>query len=306
MTRRSVPVAGASANWDIVTDVGLTALAVAAGRAMETHRDGGLVSDPYAEAFVRAAAPPIALPTRLEAAGDDPDIPWTAMARYMGVRSRYFDEYLATAATAGVPQVVLLAAGLDTRAFRMGWPEGTTVYELDAPKVLDFKDRVLTEQGAQARARRQVVAVDLREEWTQPLQQAGFDPSRPSAWLAEGLLPFLPNAAKRRLLSAVNELTVTGSSVELEHIDDLAGLRRDPRLREQQARMAERMNLDITRLWPDEENFPVGTWLAEHGWTVTSERADDVARRYGRPLAEQAMLPIRAGLFVTARRAGTP
>lgn len=306
MSTANESAAGTSAQWDIVTGVGLTALGVAAGRAMETHREGGLVCDPYAEAFVRAAAPPIPLPTRLEAIEDDPDIPWESMARYMGVRSRYFDDYFTTAATAGVSQMVLLAAGLDARAFRLDWPAGVTVFELDAPKVLAFKDRVLTEQGAHARTRRHAVPVDLREEWTLPLRQAGFDPSRPSAWLAEGLLPFLPNVAKQRLLSAVDEFAVAGSSIELEYIDDLAGLRRDPQFQERRVRMAERMGLDITQLWPDEENFPVDTWLREHGWAVTTEHVVDVAQRYGAPLAEETMFPTRSGLFITARQSDTP
>jgi hypothetical protein len=122
------------------------------------------------------------------------------------------------------------------------------------------------------------------------------------AWLAEGLLPFLPNAAKQRLLSAVDELAVAGSSIELEYIDDLARLRRDPEFQERWTRMAERMGLDITQLWPDEEDFPVDTWLSEHGWTVTVERVGDVAQRYGAQFAEQAMLPTHAVRFITARQ----
>jgi methyltransferase (TIGR00027 family) len=90
---------------------------------------------------------------------------WEFMSTYLGVRSRFFDEFLGSAAAAGLDQVVLLAAGLDTRAFRLGWQPGTTVYELDAPKVLQFKDRVLTEQRAQPRCQRRTVAVDLREDW---------------------------------------------------------------------------------------------------------------------------------------------
>ncbi|WP_067664727.1 SAM-dependent methyltransferase [Nocardia miyunensis] len=301
MTSASEFAGGTSAEWDIVTGVGFTALAVAAGRAMETGRDDGLVSDPYAEAFVRAADGPIELPTRPDVE-DDPDIPWSTMARYMGVRSRYFDEYFSTAG-AGVSQMVLLAAGLDARAFRLDWPAGTAVYELDAPKVLEFKNRVLDEQGARPRADRRIVAVDLREEWTGPLQAAGFDPSRPSAWLAEGLLPFLPNTAKEQLLRTVDALTVPGSSIELEYVADLAALRRDPEFQERRARMAEKSGFDITQLWPDEDqDFPVDTWLRDHGWTVTVEVVDDVAHRYGTEFPEQGMFPARGGRFVTAHK----
>ncbi len=304
MTSASESVGAVSAQWDIVTGVGFTALAVAAGRAMETHRDGGLVSDPYAEAFVRAADTPIELPTRPDEVEEDPDVPWATMARYMGVRSRYFDEYF-SAATTEASQAVLLAAGLDTRAFRLDWPAGTAVYELDAPKVLAFKDRVLDEHGAHPRADRRTVAVDLREEWTKPLRAAGFDPSRPSAWLAEGLLPFLPNAAKQHLLSAVDQLTAAGSSIELEYVADLASLRRDPEFQQRRARMSEKTGFDITQLWPDEEeDFPVDAWLREHGWTVTVEHVDDAAQRYGARFPEQSMFPARGGRFVTARKPG--
>lgn len=305
MTSASEFAGGISAQWDIVTGVGFTALAVAAGRAMETNREGGLVSDPYAEAFVRAADAPIELPTRSDETAEDPDVPWSTMARYMGVRSRYFDEYFGTA-SAGVSQMVLLAAGLDARAFRLNWPSGTTVYELDAPKVLEFKDRVLGEQGARPRADRRLVAVDLREEWTGPLRAAGFDPARPSAWLAEGLLPFLPNAAKEQLLRTVDELTVAGSAIELEYVADLASLRRDPDFIERRNRMVERIGFDITQLWPDEEeDFPVDTWLREHGWTVTVDHVDDVADRYGVQFEEETMFPAHGGQFVTARKTDT-
>lgn len=306
MTSASEFAGGISAQWDIVTGVGFTALAVAAGRAMETHREDGLVSDPYAEAFVRAAHSPIELPTRPDVAEDDPDMPWAAtMSRYMGVRSRYFDDYF-TASAAEASQMVLLAAGLDARAYRLGWPAGTTVYELDAPKVLAFKNRVLDEQGARPRADRRVVAVDLREEWTEPLRAAGFDPSRPSAWLAEGLLPFLPNAAKEQLLRTVDELTVPGSSLELEYVADLKALRHDPEFQQRRARMSERTGFDITQLWPDEEeDFPVDTWLREHGWTVTVEHISDVAHRFDIDFEDRTMFPSRTGRFVTARKPHT-
>ncbi|WP_277831252.1 SAM-dependent methyltransferase [Speluncibacter jeojiensis] len=295
---------GFAADWDIVTGVGLTALGVAAGRAMETHSEGALVSDPFAEAFVRAAAPPKPMPTRLEDVGDDEDqvMSWTSMATYMGVRSRYFDERLAAAAEAGASQIVLLAAGLDARAYRMSWPESVTVFELDAPKVLAFKDAVLAGRGVRAGAQRRTVAVDLRNEWTGALRQAGFDPARPSAWLAEGLMMFLPNAAKERLLRIVGDLTVPGSSLEVEYVEGMAAIRRDPQFQRRRAQMSERMGLDVTDLWPDEPDFPLGDWLREHGWTVSTDYVVDVTGRYGRRLEDESMFPPRSGAFVSARK----
>jgi len=285
------------AEWDIVTGVGITALGVAAGRAMETHRDDRLVSDPYAEAFVEAAAPPAPMPTRLEDA-DDREVPWRTMADYMGVRSRYFDDYLVAAGRAGIGQVVLLAAGLDVRAYRLDWPDGTTVYELDAPRVLSFKDGVLAAQDAHPRADRRVVAVDLREEWPVPLQEKGFDRDRPSAWLAEGLLPFLPNPAKERLFRFVTELSVPGSRFEVEHIDDVRGILQE----ESTQRARDLFGVDIESLWPDDGPFDPVAWLADHGWDVEAERSAHVAERFGRILESPNGDPARSSMFITAVR----
>ncbi|GAB2650842.1 SAM-dependent methyltransferase [Prescottella soli] len=285
------------AEWDIVTGVGITALGVAAGRAMETHREDGLVSDPYAEAFVEAASPPVPMPTRLDAA-DDIEIPWEAMANYMGVRSRFFDDYFGAASRAGIDQVVLLAAGLDVRAYRLDWPAGTTLYELDAPKVLSFKDGVLAANDAHPRADRRVVAVDLREGWAVPLREKGFDRSRPSAWLAEGLLPFLPNAAKERLFRFVTDLSAPGSRLEVEHVDDVRSLLQEDQFRH----MSERFGIDMATLWPDEEDFGPAAWLTDHGWEVDVVRSADVAERWGRTLENPDQDPMRSSVFITAVR----
>ncbi|NKR56007.1 SAM-dependent methyltransferase [Prescottella equi] len=285
------------AEWDIVTGVGITALGVAAGRAMETNRDGGLVSDPYAAAFVEAAAPPAPMPTRLEDA-DGREMPWRSMADYMGVRSRYFDDYFGAAGRAGIGQMVLLAAGLDVRAYRLDWPDGTTIYELDAPKVLSFKDDVLAAEDARVRADRRVVAVDLREDWPQALQEKGFDPAQPSAWLAEGLLPFLPNAAKERLCRSVTELSAPGSRFEVEHIDDVRAMMQE----ESAQRARDLFGVDIESLWPDDGPFDPAAWLTEHGWDVEAERSADVAERFGRPLESPNGDPSRSSLFITAVR----
>ncbi|MGF7123403.1 class I SAM-dependent methyltransferase [Rhodococcus sp. BE178] len=285
------------AEWDIVTGVGITALGVAAGRAMETHREGGLVSDPYAEAFVEAAVPPVPMPTRLDAA-EDLGIPWESMANYMGVRSRYFDEYFAAAGEAGIDQVVLLAAGLDVRAYRLDWRPGTVVYELDAPKVLSFKGEVLTEQGATPRSDRRVVAVDLREPWVVPLRDKGFDRTRPSAWLAEGLMPFLPNLAKEQLLGSVTELSTPGSRICIEHVDDVRGMLQEPQFHD----MNKRFGIDMEALWPDEPDFGPAEWLSGHGWDVEVIRSADVAEQWGRTLENPDQDPMRSSQFITAVR----
>jgi methyltransferase (TIGR00027 family) len=242
------------------------------------------------------------MPTRPDA-DEDPTMAWEFMSTYLGVRSRFFDEFLGSAAAAGLDQVVLLAAGLDTRAFRLGWQPGTTVYELDAPKVLQFKDRVLTEQRAQPRCQRRTVAVDLREDWPAALGQAGFQPCRPTAWLAEGLLPFLPDDAKDSLFTRVHELSAAGSQIAVEHIHgDVATLLREPFFQN----MAERFGFNMAELWPGDQHYDPAKWLADHGWAVSTARAVETAQRYRRPLDEVALQPMQSSVLVTARAEGQP
>ena len=93
-------------------------------------------------------------------------------------------------------QIVIPAAGLDSRAYRLAWPDGTVVFELDQPQVLEFKHEVLAGSGDAPTAERREIAVDLRDDWPQALRRSGFDPSRPSAWIVEGLLVYLPAAAQ--------------------------------------------------------------------------------------------------------------
>jgi len=265
------------ADWDIVTDVGITALAVAAARAIDSHRPRPLVSDPCAELFVAAARPEPAMPERPADATE----PWQDMADYLGVRSRFFDEYFAAEKTG---QAVLLAAGLDVRGYRLDWPADAVVFELDVPKVLQFKQNVLADHGVAARAEIRPVDVDLRDDWPAALVRAGFDRAAPSSWLAEGLLPFLPNDAVERLFTLVDELAAPGSRFAVEHIDidvrELANLR-------PMARMAEDFGFDVLEMWPSKTFDPV-RWLADHGWRVTSTPIAAAAEGYGRPLRDEA------------------
>ncbi|MBW0104621.1 class I SAM-dependent methyltransferase [Pseudonocardia sp. KRD291] len=262
--------------WDITTSVGATALAVAAGRAVETERADGLVRDPYAQAFVDATGTEM------------PDRPWNdeawaAQATYLGVRSRFFDDCLCGAARAGVDQVVILAAGLDTRAFRLDWPSGVTVYEIDQSAVLEFKDTVLDREGADAAAGRSVVPVDLRHDWPAALTAAGFDPSWRTVWLAEGLLPYLPAAAERLLFERVQELSAPGSRIAVEHFGgSIEKITSSPEFRTMSQQV---IGADVRTLFFEEERgSSPEAWLSGHGWAVTSRLSGDLAREYGRPL----------------------
>ncbi|MBB5895677.1 SAM-dependent methyltransferase [Kutzneria kofuensis] len=279
------------ADWDIVTDVGITALAVAAARAIESHRANPLVSDPYAELFVAAARPQPPMPTR---PADAPD-PWQDMGDYLGVRSRFFDEYFAAGATR---QAVLLAAGLDVRGYRLDWPAGTVVYELDVPKVLQFKQNVLADNGVASRTEVRNVDVDLRDDWPTALQRAGFDRTAPTSWLAEGLLPFLPNDAVERLFTLVDELSAPGSRFAVEHIDiDVSDLANQQPM----ADMAKDFGFDITDMWPNDKTFAPVQWLADHGWRVTSTPVLAAAEGYGRPLRPSAA-GLRHTVLITATK----
>jgi methyltransferase (TIGR00027 family) len=183
---------------------------------------------------------------------------------------------------------VLLAAGLDVRGYRLDWPADAVVYELDVPKVVQFKQNVLADHGVAARAEIRPVDVDLRADWPTSLLGAGFDRSAPTAWLAEGLLPFLPDDAVARLFTLVDDLSAAGSRIAVEHIDiDARELADQPPM----ADMAKDFGVNVLDLWPAGKQFEPARWLADHGWRVTSTPTAAVAEGYGRPLG-----PNTAGL----------
>jgi methyltransferase (TIGR00027 family) len=210
-------------SWEITESVGATALGVAVARAAETESDNPLIKDPFARVFLDAAGEGMwnwfaepDLPAELTEAEPDLPVRMQSMVNYMASRTAFFDGFFIDAATAGVQQVVILAAGLDSRAWRLPWAAGTTVYELDQPKVLQFESSTLQQCGVQPTAKLVHVAVDLRHDWPEALQQAGFDPSAPTAWSSEGLLPFLPPAAQDLLFERVHVLSAAGSRIAVE------------------------------------------------------------------------------------------
>lgn len=290
------------ADWDIASGVGLTALAAAACRAVETLREPPLVRDPYAGAFVRAARSPAPLPVTPQEADSDQTFPWPAFTRYLGVRSRFFDEMLTAAAADGLRQVVILAAGLDTRAFRLDWPPGVTVYEVDAPRVLAFKDQVLAGAGARPRAARRAVLADLRGQWTAALLAAGFDPASPAAWLAEGLLPYLSDQEKDHLLAGVRELSAPGARIAIEHLSaGMDSMRHYAAFTEAPRR--DDVDFDINALWAHAEAADPAPWLAQRGWSVDVAPMARVAAGYGRPLPDTLPEAMLSTVVITARLA---
>ncbi|MGE2730049.1 class I SAM-dependent methyltransferase [Mycolicibacterium vaccae] len=207
--------------WDLASSVGATATSVAATRAFASREPDALIDDPYAAVLVEA----VGLPHFIKVArgeidfDSDPLFGAQLMREQIATRTRFFDDFFTEATRDGIAQTVILASGLDTRAYRLDWPTGTVVYEVDQPSVVDFKSRVLAEAGATPTAERRTVGIDLREDWAAALRAAGFDDTAPTAWIAEGLLIYLPPDAQDRLLDHITELSAPGSRLATEHMD---------------------------------------------------------------------------------------
>jgi len=258
-------------HWGITESVGATALGVAAARATETRRPDGLVRDPYAEEFVLAAGPQVQMP--FARAFDDAP----GSSAYIGVRSRFFDRFCAQSA-GGVIQTVILAAGLDTRALRLAWPSGSTVFEIDQTAVLAFKDQVLAGRTGGG-AGRVLVPVDLREDWAGALLTAGFDPARPSSWLVEGLLPYLPASAEADLFDRIDTLSHPGSRIAVEQVDTAL-------LVERSEELSALLGIDIAELMYIEHREDPAGRLRRRGWAVSWTTATDFAKANKRDLDE--------------------
>lgn len=260
--------------------VAKTALGVAMLRAREGRRDDRLFNDPYAQGFLDAA--PGAFPEEPTSAEDlaalGPLASLGAVFAFHGVlRTRFFDDYLLTASAAGCAQVVLLAAGLDTRALRLPWPGGVRVFELDLPEVFAFKEAVLVACDAVLTCERSIVPVDLRESWTGELVATGFNPTAPTAWLAEGLLIYLAADEAARLLTAVGELSRPGSQIAFEH----GGIANSALLA--QTRGMPTMD-QYTSLWKGGLGEDAPGWLSRHGWQPQLHDLAELAAAYGRPV----------------------
>ncbi|MDM3973801.1 class I SAM-dependent methyltransferase [Mycobacterium marseillense] len=214
--------------WDLATSVGATATMVAAARAIATNADNPLIEDRFAEPLVRAVG--VDFFTRwvsgdlVAADVDDHESGWKLehMPAAMAARTRFFDSFFHAATRAGIRQAVILASGLDARAYRLAWPADMTVFEIDQPQVIAFKAATLAELGAAPQAELRTVSVDLRNDWPKALADAGFDKNRPTAWIAEGLFGYLPPEAQDRLLDNITALSADGSRLACEAIPDMS------------------------------------------------------------------------------------
>lgn len=308
-------------SWEITESVGATALGVAAARAAETESENPLISDPFARVFLDTVGNGVwnwytapDLPAEVLEAVPELPVRMRAMVSYMASRTKFFDTFFLDATGADIRQAVILAAGLDSRSWRLPWPDGTTVYELDQPRVLEFKSSTLREHGAEPTCNRVAVPVDLRQDWPTALRQAGFDASAPSAWSAEGLMQYLPAAAQGLLFDCVQGLTVAGSRVAVEALG--------PRFMDPEFRARRRERMDRVRtlmakvdpqrevprtdeLWYFEEREDVADWLRRHGWEVTVTPSAELMAGYGRKPPKEVEDGVPQNLFVSAQRAGT-
>ena len=274
--------------WAITELVGATALGVAAARAVETAGRDPLIHDDFAQTLVSSAGPAWARLADPELAWLDGDEHGQRAHRlgidYQAVRTHFFDEYFDNAVSAGIRQVVILAAGLDSRAYRLNWPPGTAVHEIDQPKVLDYKTGILERHGAVPTASRRPVPVDLRDDWPAALSATGFDRTQPTAWLAEGLLPHLPSDAQDRLFEMFTALSAPGSQVAIE----VFGM--NSRSNSQRwLRMRERLGLDVNvqaLTYHEPDRSDAIQWLTDHGWQVNAVNNRDEMARLGRPVPE--------------------
>jgi methyltransferase (TIGR00027 family) len=264
-------------HWDIVSGVGYTALLVAGWRALHAVSPRPLVRDDYAKLFITASQDPY-LAGVLANPGTSVDE--TAFPRLYGVQTRFFDDFFNSAVAGGIRQAVIIAAGLDSRAYRLDWPAGTTVFEVDLPKVLEFKGRVLREQGATPKGRRREVAADLRTDWPTPLKAAGFDAQVPSAWSVEGILPYLTDDAQTTLFTRISELCAPGSRIAVGALGTRLDHSRLSALETTHPGVNKSGNVDFSKLTYETNGDPA-EWLAAHGWGVEPVRNTlDLQARY--------------------------
>jgi methyltransferase (TIGR00027 family) len=283
--------------WDLATSVGATATMVAAARAVATKADNPIIHDQFAEPLVRAVG--VDFLTRwasgdLDAADvDADDSTWKLqqMPDAMAARTRFFDAFFSDATKTGIRQAVILASGLDARAYRLDWPTGTTVFEVDQPEVIAFKTQTLSDLGASPTTDRRTVAIDLRNDWPAALIESGFDRTQPTAWIAEGLLGYLPPEAQDRLLDNIAALSADGSRLATEAIPDM------PEVDQEKARELMQQATDQWRAHGFDLNFEelgyqgdrndVAEYLNGLGWRSSGQPMSQLLAEHGLPPVPQ-------------------
>jgi methyltransferase (TIGR00027 family) len=203
----------------VMDSLGMTSRLVAAARERESLRADRLFNDPFAGALsgdegreMLAMAESMPRQVGTSTATENP---------YLSIRTRFLDDVVQNAIQTGIRQFAILAAGMDARAFRLAWPEDATVFEVERADVLSYKESVLKSVGARAVAKRIVVACDLRDDFSRELQRAGFLDDKPTLFITEGLLPYLPNEETvLRLLTFISGIAAPGSMLALDTVGE--------------------------------------------------------------------------------------
>jgi methyltransferase (TIGR00027 family) len=290
--------------WDLASSVGATATMVAAARALASVETDAIINDPFAAPLVREVG--LEFFVRLvdgdlkpeDEAGGERDLRLETDS--IAVRTRFFDDFFLNAARDGIRQSVILAAGLDARAYRLAWPAGSVVYEVDQPKVVEFKTAAMANLGAAPAADRRTVAIDLRDDWPEALRRSGFDPTQPTSWSAEGLLMYLPPEAQDRLFDNITELSAPGSKLATEFHGD-SGRTMSERAKQFNQRWANLgCDIDLSGLFFDGERSNVVDYLGERGWQVTTRPRREFFADYGRVFPDDDESQLRNIVAVTA------
>jgi methyltransferase (TIGR00027 family) len=267
----------------LATGVGVTATFGAVARAVATKK--GLMKDAFAEPLVRAAG--VDYFTRMvdngrTSADDGADPVTTGLIDILAAHTRFLDEFLADAGRAGIRQVVILASGLDTRPYRLWWPPGTTLYEIDRPQVLDFKSEVLHGLGATLTANRRAVGVDLWQDWPAALRRVGFDAAQPTVWIAEQLLVgYLPPDAQNRLLQDVTAASAAGSRFAADHLPAWTPSHVEAGRAFVDGWRQHGLDVDLPRMTNSGEHSRVPEYLASHGWETAERNVVDLLTGMG-------------------------
>jgi methyltransferase (TIGR00027 family) len=280
-------------SWDLASSVGATATMVAAARAAATRSPQPVITDEYAEPLVRAVG--LDVFTKLASGELDSDdlekgVGFPRMVDTFAARTRFCDDYFAAAAKEGVRQVVIVASGLDARPYRLAWPAGTTVYEIDQPEVIAFKTATLSAVGAAPTAELRTVGIDLRDDWPAALQDAGFDPAQPTAWLAEGvLIGFLPPAAEVRMLDSITPLSSEGSrfAADFGTLNDGSEESQEQARRTADGWRRQGLELDMAGLTYPGEHTDVAAHLRADGWDTTTFTLTDLFAAAGLPRLDE-------------------
>lgn len=296
-----------SDTWDLASSVGATATMVAAARALATEDANPLISDPFAAPLVRAVG--IDFFTRVVDGEIRPaDVDETGQGELqtetdsLAVRTRFFDDFFTSATAAGIGQAVILAAGLDARAYRLAWPSGSIVYEVDQPEVIEFKTETMVRLAAEPTADRRTVSIDLREDWPTALRDSGFDDTKPAAWSAEGLLMYLPPEAQDRLFDHITALSAPGSRLATEYHPQSG-----PTMAERGRAMSDRWanlgcDLDLSGLFYEGERNNAADYLSDRGWQVVTRTRRELFADYGRPFPDDEHAAFRNIVSVIATR----